>query len=50
MQYCMAKYQQLGPVKGGVIQTILLNLGCSNLNSLQPSQYGAFYTAVEAIQ
>ena len=50
MQYCMAKYQQLGPVKGGTIQTILLNLGCSNLNALQPSQYGAFYTAVEAVQ
>ena len=50
MQYCMAKYQQLGPVKGGTIQTILLNLGCSNLNALQPSQYGSFYTAVEAIQ
>ena len=50
MQYCMAKYQQLGPVKGGTIQTILLNLGCSNLNALQPAQYGSFYTAVEAIQ
>ena len=50
MAYCMNKYQQLGPVKGGLIQNVLVQLGVGNLNALQPEQYGAFYAAVEAIQ
>ena len=49
MDYCMKKYQSLGPVKGGLIQNALVELGCTNINSLQPAQYAAFYAKVEAL-
>ena len=50
MTYCMEKYRTLGPVKGGMIQTILVELGHNNLNSLRPDQYADFYQKVEAIK
>ena len=49
MTYCMEKYKTLGPIKGGMIQTILAELGHSNLNNLRPDQYGTFYLKVEAL-
>ena len=50
MDYAMQKYQQLGPVKGGMIQSILMGMNTPNINMLQPAQYAEFYSKVEAIQ
>lgn len=50
MDYAMQKYQQLGPVKGGMIQTVLMGMNCPNINMLQPAQYAEFYSKVESIQ
>lgn len=49
MAYCMAKYKELGPSKGGMIQQILLELGVNNLTALPTEQYGEFYKRVEAL-
>lgn len=50
MDYAMQKYQQLGPVKGGMIQNVLMGMNCPNINMLQPAQYAEFYSKVESIQ
>ena len=50
MDYTMHKYQQLGPVKGGMIQSILMGMNTPNINMLQPAQYAEFYSKVESIQ
>lgn len=50
MQYVMAKYKALGPVKGGMIQSVLTSLGVTNINEVKPEQYAAFHAGVEAIQ
>lgn len=50
MEYVMGKYRQLGPVKGAMIQNVLSEIGCKNINEVQPAQYNAFYAKVEAIQ
>ena len=50
MEYVMGKYRALGPVKGGMIQNVLSEIGCKNINEVQPAHYAAFYSKVEAIQ
>jgi hypothetical protein len=49
MDYCMAKYRLLGPVKGGMIQGILTELGCANIHSLPVEKYAEFFAKVEAL-
>jgi len=49
MEYVMGKYRALGPVKGGMIQNVLSEIGCKNINEVQPAQYGEFHARVEAI-
>lgn len=49
MAYTMEKYRTLGPIKGGMIQTTLLELGCTNINTLPAEKYGEFYAKVEAL-
>jgi len=49
MEYVMGKYRALGPVKGGMIQNVLTEIGCKNINEVQPTHYAAFYSKVEAI-
>ena len=49
MEYVMGKYRALGPVKGGMIQNVLSEIGCKNINEVQPTHYAAFYSKVEAI-
>jgi hypothetical protein len=50
MDYIMTKYRALGPVKGAMIQNVLSEFGCKNINEVQPAQYGVFFAKVEAIQ
>ena len=50
MEYVMGKYRHLGPVKGGMIQNVLSEIGCKNINEVQPAQYAVFFAKVEAIQ
>jgi predicted amino acid racemase len=50
MQYVMAAYQAMGPVKGANIQGILTNMGCTNINEVKPEQYGQLYSAVEQLK
>jgi hypothetical protein len=49
MDYVMTKYKTLGPIKGGMIQQVLLDLGHSNMSSVPASQYADFYLKVEAL-
>jgi hypothetical protein len=49
MDYVMTKYKALGPIKGGMIQQVLLDLGHSNMSSVPASQYADFYLKVEAL-
>lgn len=48
-KYVMAKYRELGPIKGAEIQTVLVALGCANVNQVKPEQYADFFQRVEAI-
>ena len=50
VQYVMGKYQSLGAEKGAGIQNVLVGLGYSNINDVQPEHFAQFYTQVEAIQ
>ena len=50
VQYVMGKYQSLGAEKGDGIQNVLVGLGYSNINDVQPEHFAQFYTQVEAIQ
>ena len=47
--YCMEKYRTLGPIKGGMIQSILLEMGVSNIAALPAEKYAAFFAKVEAL-
>lgn len=47
--YVVAAYQSLGE-KGMQIQTILTNLGHTNVNEVPPEKYSALYAAVEALK
>jgi hypothetical protein len=49
MDYVMTKYKALGPIKGGMIQQVLLELGHSTMSSVPASQYADFYLKVEAL-
>lgn len=49
MSYVMEKYKALGPTKGAMIQSKLLELGCANIKALPVEKYGAFHAAVEAL-
>ena len=50
VKYCMEKYRVLGPVKGGLIQSILLEMGVTNINAVPVERFAEFYGKVEAIQ
>jgi hypothetical protein len=49
MTYVMEKYKALGPTKGAMIQSKLLELGCANIKALPVEKYGTFHAAVEAL-
>jgi len=49
MEYVMGKYRALGPVKGAMIQNVLSEIGCKNINDITAAHYGVFFTKVEAI-
>lgn len=49
MTYVMEKYKALGPTKGAMIQSKLLELGCANIKALPVDKYAAFHAAVEAL-
>lgn len=49
MDYCMAKYKALGPVKGGMIQQILIDLGASSIMGLPAEKWAEFRTKVEML-
>jgi len=49
MAYCMSKYKELGPVKGGLIQQVLTDLGVSHLSALTADKYEAFFKKVETL-
>lgn len=50
MVYCMEKYRTLGPIKGGLIQEVIVALGHTTLAALRPDQYPEFHSRVEAIK
>lgn len=50
LEWIMAKYQALGPVKGAEIQNVLVSLGYQNINDVRVESYPALFTAVEALK
>ena len=50
LNYVMATYRALGPIKGAQIQPILTGMGYNNINEVRPEHYTAFYSAVEALK
>jgi hypothetical protein len=48
-QYVMQSYKALGS-KGIEIQTVLNNLGYTNINDVKPEHYGQLYAGVEALK
>jgi hypothetical protein len=48
--YVMAAYTSMGPAKGAGIQGVLSSMGLTNVNDVQPAQYGDFYSKVEALK
>ena len=50
LNYVMATYRALGPIKGAQIQTILTGMNYANINEVRPEHYTAFYNAVEALK
>ena len=49
VKYCMEKYRVLGPIKGGLIQSILLEMGVTNINAVPAERFAEFYGKVEAL-
>lgn len=49
LDYCINKYRTLGPVKGGMIQSILIEMGIANINAIPADRYAEFYIKVEAL-
>jgi len=49
MDYCMAKYKALGPIKGGMIQQILIDLGASSIMGLPAEKWAEFRAKVEML-
>lgn len=49
MDYCMAKYKALGPVKGGMIQQVLIELGASSIMGLPAEKWAEFRAKVEML-
>ena len=49
MEYVKSKYRALGPIKGAMIQNVLTEIGCRNINDVTPGNYGIFFQKVEAL-
>ena len=49
MRYCMDKYRALGPVRGGLIQQVLSEMGLKNINDVPNDRFGEFFVKVEAL-
>jgi hypothetical protein len=49
MEYVKTKYRALGPIKGALIQNVLTEIGCRNVNEVTAGNYGLFYQKVEAL-
>lgn len=47
--YCMEKYRTLGPIRGGMIQNVLNEMGCANANAVPAERYAEFFAKVEAL-
>jgi hypothetical protein len=50
IEYVMTAYKAMGPAKGAGIQGILTSMGLTNINDVQPVQFGDFYAKVEALK
>lgn len=48
--YVMQSYQAMGAEKGAAIQTILNQLGYSNINDVKPEHYAQIYTGIEGLK
>jgi hypothetical protein len=50
VEYIMAAYKTLGPIKGATIQGVLNELGLANINDVKPELYAALYAGVEKLK
>ena len=48
--YVMGKYKELGAAKGQQIQTVLAQIGVTNINEVKIDQYAMLYAGIEAIK
>lgn len=49
-QYVMTAYQSMGPEKGAQIQTVMSNLGYSNINDVKPEHFTEMYNQIEQLK
>jgi len=50
VKWVMSVYNELGPEKGAGIQTVLGNLGYTNINDIKPEHFEQFYQGVEGLK
>jgi hypothetical protein len=50
IDYVMGAYKALGAAKGSQIQTVLTDLGYSNINDVKPEHYAQLFAGVEALK
>ncbi len=49
IKYVMAKYNELGQVKGAKIQLVMQDHGYANVNDVKPEHFQAIHAAIEAL-
>ena len=49
-QYVLNVYREIGPQRAQGIQTVIQQLGVTNINDIKPEQYGQLWAGVEAVR
>jgi hypothetical protein len=49
-QYVLNVYREIGPQRAAGIQTVIQQLGVTNINDIKPEQYGQLWAGVEAVR
>lgn len=49
LKYCMERYRALGPAKGGMIQSVINELGFKNVSEITSDRWAEFYDKCEAL-
>ena len=50
INYAMAAYQQMGPVKGAAMQQLIESFGYTNMTAVKPEHFAAMYEGIEKMK